>query len=130
MLDSGSSAAEYWWNQALECLAAAESEYEADRLSFCVNRLYYAAFYSVTSILLERGMHFRKHSGVRSAFHRELVKTGIVGKESGIPYDQLFADRQEGDYMPFAVFSKDEVSELLGRTRKFLSDIRKLQGSR
>ncbi len=79
MVDGGSSAEEYWWNLALESLAAAESEYEAGRLGFCVNRLCYAAFYCVTSILLERGMHFRKHSGVRSAFHRELVKTGIVG---------------------------------------------------
>ena len=40
--------------------------------------LYYAAFYGVCAALLERRQSFRKHSGVRAAFHREFIRTRLL----------------------------------------------------
>jgi hypothetical protein len=67
---------QYWIEKAEDSLEAAEDELEAGRLSFSVNRIYYAFFYSVSAILLQLKLKFSKHSGVRSAFHQYLVKPG------------------------------------------------------
>ncbi len=60
--------------------------------------------YGVCAALFERNQSFRKHSGVRSAFHREFVRTGLLEVRDGKLYDQLFEDRQEGDYVAFVSF--------------------------
>ena len=88
----------YWWKQAKESLVSAQRELEAKAYTFAVNRLYYSAFYAVSAALLERELSFKKHSGVRSAFHREFIKSGLLDVKWGKLYDQLFEDRQEGDF--------------------------------
>lgn len=72
-----------WWEKAEESLAAAQSELQAERLTFAVNRLYYALFYAVSSALAERGLSYPKHSAVRSAFHRYYVRPGEVSADRG-----------------------------------------------
>jgi len=57
----------YWWSKAEESLASARREIEAGAYEFAVNRLYYAAFYGVSAALLERQLHFKKHSGESGA---------------------------------------------------------------
>ena len=91
----------YWWLKARDSLSSARREFEAGSYSFTMNRLYYAAFYGVCALLLERQQSFRKHSGVRAAFHRQFIKTGLLDMKWGRLYDQLFEDRQEGDYVVF-----------------------------
>jgi uncharacterized protein (UPF0332 family) len=44
----------YWWLKAQDSLSSARREFEASSYSFAVNRLYYAAFYGVSAVLLER----------------------------------------------------------------------------
>ncbi|MBM4086568.1 MAG: HEPN domain-containing protein, partial [Planctomycetes bacterium] len=65
----------YWWFKAEESLASARRELDAGANSFAMNRIYYAAFYGVSAALLERRQSFKKHSGVRAAFHREFIKS-------------------------------------------------------
>lgn len=71
----------YWILKAEECLAAANDEMKAGRLSFAVNRIYYACFYIVSALLIQDNQKFKKHSGVRSSFHKNLVKTGKISQE-------------------------------------------------
>jgi hypothetical protein len=94
----------YWLEKAKESLDAAQDEMESDRLSFAVNRIYYACFYAVSAILIKKRLRFKKHSGVRAAFHQHLVKPGIASHECGQLYDELFEARQEGDYMETCLF--------------------------
>lgn len=114
----------YWWSMAEESLASAQRELEANALNFAVNRLYYAVFYSVRATLLERGFTFKKHTGVRAAFHREFIRTGQLKIEFGKLYDQLFEDRQEGDYVPYISFEKEYVEQQLTQCSEFLKSIR------
>ena len=91
----------YWLEKSEESIASAKSEISYGRLSFAVNRLYYAMFYAITAILTAKGESYRKHSGVRTALHRDFVKTGKINKESGRIYDELFNARHQADYTPF-----------------------------
>lgn len=87
----------YWWSRAEESLASARREFGAGSFSFAMNRLYYAAFYGASALLMEHDLSFKKHSGVRAAFHQQFIKTGILDPKWGRLYDQLFGDRQEAD---------------------------------
>jgi len=97
--EAHAAAVRYWFDKAREALASARSEEKAGRLSFALNRAYYAAFYGASAVLLQGGHRFAKHSGVRSAVHRHLIKEGLLSAEWGRFYDQLFEERQQGDYV-------------------------------
>ena len=87
-----------WWRKAEESLAAARSEFHAGRLSFAVNRLYFSLFCAVAAALARQGLSYRKHTAVRAAFHRDFVRTHRVPESDGRLYDDLFNQRQQGDY--------------------------------
>ncbi len=116
----------YWWSKAEESLASAQRELGAGAYAFAANRLYYATFYGVSAALLERKLSFRKHSGVRAGFRREFIKTGLLDVEWGKLYDQLFEDRQEGDYVALISFDREYVESQLGRCTQFLAALRPL----
>ena len=116
----------YWLGKANESLAAAEDEMRAKRLSFSVNRIYYACFYVVSAFLLPQRLQFKKHSGVRASFHKHLVKPGLVGIEHGKLYEELFEARQRGDYIELVSFEGAQVEEWLVRVREFVDTVRSL----
>jgi hypothetical protein len=119
----------YWWSKAEESLSSARRELEAGAYDFAVNRLYYAAFYAVSAALLERRLSFKKHAGVRATFHREFIKAGLLDVKWGKLYDQLFEDRQEGDYVALIKFDRKYVEDQLTRCTQFLDELRPLISS-
>ncbi|MSS70094.1 MAG: HEPN domain-containing protein [Candidatus Latescibacteria bacterium] len=124
--NSKEEAVRYWWDKAFESLNAARRELAADAFGFAINRAYYALFYAVSALLIEESRRFKKHSGVRAAFNREIIKTGRLGRKHGDLYNQLFRDRQEGDYVEFAEFDAEYVREKIEACEAFLADIRSL----
>ena len=124
--DPRSDVVRYWWSKAEESLASARRELVAGSNLFAVNRLYYAAFYGVSAVLLDRQLSFKKHSGVRAAFHREFIKTGWLDAEWGKFYDRLYEDRQEGEYVALVSFDREYVESQVGRCARFLSELRPL----
>ena len=112
----------HWLNKAVESVASARSEFEAGRLAFAVNRLYYAVFYVVTAALAVKGRSHGKHSAVRASFHREFVRTGAVDRACGRLYDELFHARQQGDYMPMVTFEEAVVWQQLTDVERFVNE--------
>ncbi len=115
---------QYWADKSLECIEAAEDEMKAGRLSFSVNRIYYACFYLASAVLLDKGLRFKKHSGVRASFHQEMIKPGLVSKEHGLLYDELFDARQRGDYLELVSFELKQVEDWLQRAKRFTEEIK------
>ena len=113
----------YWQEKAAESLESARSEYDAGRLSFAVNRIYYACFYGVSAVLRRRGKKFKKHKGVRSALHRDMVKNGVIEEHWGRFYDDIFESRQRGDYRPLVTFESDQVKEYLEQAEEFIKEM-------
>jgi uncharacterized protein len=116
----------YWWTRSVDSLSAAHRELAAGDYALAVNRAYYALFYAVSALLLEEGRKFTKHSGVRAAFNREIIKAGRLPKHHGELYNRLFRDRQKGDYIAFAEFDHLYVEKQLQGCEAFLKDIRPL----
>jgi len=116
----------YWWNKALESLKAARRELAAETYTFAINRASYALFYAVSALLLEEGRRFSKHSGVRAAITRDIIRLGLLSRKHGDPYNQLFRDRQEGDYVEFTAFDTPYVQEKIDACEEFLTHLRPL----
>jgi uncharacterized protein (UPF0332 family) len=116
----------FWVAKTDEALASARSEYNAGRFSFAVNRAYYACFYAVGAVFLREGQEFTKHSGIRGALHRDLIKTGRVDPEFGKIYDRVFDNRQRGDYQELVQFEAEQVEEILRQARAFTEEMHRL----
>lgn len=116
----------YRLQRATETLDEARLMQNTDHWNTCANRLYYAAFYAVSALLVQGGHLASKHSGVKAMFNRHYVKPGIVTKEDGRLYNRLFDLRQEGDYIDFVSLNAKTVEPLVGETEKFVEMIQSL----
>lgn len=116
----------YLLTNADEALESAASELAAGRLRFAINRVYYASFYATSAVLLGEGRSYAKHSGIRSGLHQHLVKTGRVPAELGQFYDDIFDDRQEGDYGVLVEFDRATVKQRLETGRRLVEHMKQL----
>jgi len=89
----------------------------------CANRLYYSCFYAVLALLEKHGFASSKHSGVKSFFNQNFVKTGKISKEQGKLYNNLFDARQEGDYIDFVYFDADTMEPWFPKVKDFITTI-------
>jgi len=99
----------YRMNRANEALEDARILADAGRWNACVNRLYYACFYAVSTLLVRHGLSSSKHAGARSLFNKQYVKTGRISKDLARIDNDLFERRQEGDYIDFVRFEESQV---------------------
>ena len=116
----------YRLERARESIEEAKILMERGHINTFINRLYYACFYAVSALLLTKGLSSAKHSGVRSLFHQNFVKTGILNIESGQFFDKLFDNRQKANYADLLRFNIDEVRYWYDETKEFVVKIEKI----
>lgn len=76
--------------------------------------------------LVKTGHASSKHAGVRSLFNQHFVKTGIIGKELGALYNELFEARQEGDYVDFVQYDETLIQPWMSQVKSFIETISQL----
>jgi len=116
----------YRIERAFETLADARILADNSSWNSCINRLYYASFYCINALLIKNNIRTHTHNGCKSKFHAEFVKTGIIDKNFGKLYSDLFDWRQEGDYADFIAFDQTTVIPLLKQTENLIKAIEKL----
>jgi uncharacterized protein (UPF0332 family) len=85
------------------------------------SRAYYAAFHALTAVFALRGESFTKHSGMRAALHRELIRTGTLSQELGRDYDFLAELREAGDYGGITPVFADSARLAVERAARFIA---------
>ena len=113
----------YRLERAKETLDEARILISSGHKNAAVNRLYYACFYGVLALLKTKGLSSRKHSGVRSLFNSEFVKTGEIDVEWARFFAEMFENRQESDYTEFVRFKKKDVDAMHTKATKFVECI-------
>jgi len=116
----------YKLSRANECLTEAEFLLKNNFLNTAVNRLYYACFYAVSALLYDNGIKAKTHSGVIQMLSLHFISTGMVSKESGKFYSEIFDLRQESDYENFIEFDENEVAVLFLPAKKMITEIKQL----
>ena len=117
---------EYWLQKAMQDLESARDNLKAVRLQNAVRDAYFACFHAFSAVLLKEGRSFRRHKEVRSALHRDYIKTKKIGVEWGKHYDWLFDNRQKADYRPLVQFDPEQVEEIIKKSEEFVSEMKNL----
>jgi uncharacterized protein (UPF0332 family) len=118
-------AARLWMEKADDALRAAKRERELSPAS-SLNRAYYACFYAATAVLIREGRQFVKHSGVRSALHRYLIRPGRLPKDLGDSYDRLMSVRQKADYEAVVSWTPEHAAEAIEVAERLVTALRAL----
>ena len=84
--------------------------------------------FRATFKLLKEGRSFKKHTGVKAALHKDLIKEGILEPEWGKFYNKIFDSRHEGDYQPLRVFQAEEVALYVEQCAGFIARMETLLG--
>lgn len=116
----------YRLSRAKETLKDAEILISNNRLNSTVNRIYYSLYYAVLALLETKELASSKHSGVRALFNQYFVKTGIVSKETGRFFSELFNDRQEGDYVDYTKFEVEDVKNKFEKCKFYIGRIEQI----
>lgn len=91
-----------------------------------INRTYYACFYAISALLLKNGIKAQTHSGIRQMFGLHFIQTGLISRELGRSFSELFDYRHTSDYDDFIEFDKNTVEELLSKGSELIKEIVKL----
>ncbi|MBP1541822.1 MAG: HEPN domain-containing protein [Prevotella sp.] len=87
------------------------------------NRLYYAAYYAVSALLIAYKIPAHSHDGNIQQFGLHFVKSGKVSRENGKLLRQLFTMRQTGDYSDRFDLVDDDVIPMIQPTEDFIESI-------
>lgn len=96
------------------------------RWNAAINRFYHGCFYAVSALLVTYKIESKSHSGIKTQFFLNFVKTSKVSMETGKLYGDLFDWRQKGDYGDFFDFEEADVLPLVALVKEFLDCITKL----
>lgn len=96
------------WQRAVGALGIAEHAVRTDPDS-AASRAYYAAFHALTALFALRGQSFIKHTAIRAALHRDLIRSGEWAAKLGQVYDRLMDLRERGDYGGVVRVSREEA---------------------
>ncbi len=118
--------AKYRLEKAKNTLLDAKKYIEDATLESTVNRIYYAMFYAINGLMITKGLSSSKHAGVRSVLNREFINKGLIEKQLGKFYSDMFDNRQEGDYKDFVKFEKEDVEVWLRKAEEFINKIEDL----
>jgi uncharacterized protein len=91
---------------------------------FSTGRAYYAMFYTAEALLNEKGLRFRKHGGVHSAFGEHYIKTGLFDAKFHRGLLDAFDRRIESDYGLDVLVIDQDARELIEQAKEFLQAAR------
>ena len=116
-------------NIRLELDGAAKTFSEAELLfqngfvSGAVSRLYYSLLYTIRAVLLTEGLEPRSPEGALRLFSLHFVKEGPFDAKASHIFSKLMKYREEADYNPAYVFTKDDFIALRQETEQLKEKI-------
>jgi uncharacterized protein (UPF0332 family) len=97
--------------RAMEALAAATLLHENGYINDAISRLYYFVLYNVRALLLSKGLEPRSHDGALRLLGMHFVREGLIDKRAAQVFSKLMKFREEADYNPISMFTKEDFVE-------------------
>lgn len=97
MTESRRDIIEYRSKRSNETFKEALLLFQGGPFNAVVNRLYFAAYYTVSALLYKGEAFSKTHSGLKTLFHLNYIKTNRRSTEDAEIYKELFDNRQDGD---------------------------------
>ena len=102
----------YRLNRASETLEEAAYIARGNYYHAAVKRLYYACYYASSALMLSNHVESSTHAGIKTMLGLKFIKPGLIPMKYGRIYQQLFENRQSGDYEDFVYCDKEMYGEL------------------
>ena len=85
------------------------------------NRLYYAAYYAVSALLVSYKYEASTHNGVIQMFGKAFIKSKVLERRYGTIFNQLFSLRMTGDYEDRRFLDiEEDVKPLIEPTKELI----------
>lgn len=94
--------------------------------SLAANRLYYAAYYASTALLVSKGIEAATHKGAIRMIGQTFVKEGVLTIDDSRLLGRLFSMRQTGDYEDLFDWEADDVMPLIPKVESYIKRIAEL----
>ena len=117
---NSSDYAKYRFEKSLKMLETAKLAKDNDDYFSANNRLYYALFHAIRSVLALDKVDFKKHSNVLGYFNKYYIATNIFDKSFGKLIASASIIRNNSDYEDFYLINKNETEQLIKDTELFL----------
>jgi uncharacterized protein (UPF0332 family) len=110
----------YRISRSLETFREADTMIKNGFWNASVNRIYYSCYYAVSGLLLKKSIETNSHKGIRQMFGLHFVQTGLVSKEDGRFFSDLYDRKQTGDYDDFVLYDEETVLKLYNQADGFI----------
>lgn len=94
--------------RAREAFSAAVLLYENGFISDAISRLYYFVLYYIRALLITKGLEPRSHEAALRLLGLHFVREGLVEKRAAQIFSKLMKFREEADYNPVSMFTKED----------------------
>ncbi len=124
-LDSGThkDLINYRLKRSSETLVEADYNARGGYFNAAVNRLYYACYYAASALMLHSNLEASTHKGIKTMLSLNFIKSGILEAKYGRIYQQLYENRQSGDYEDFVYCDEELFSFLRPQAAEFVDKI-------
>ncbi len=92
--------------------------------NLAANRLYYAAYYASSALLISAGYAAKTHDGTIGMIGQHYVRTGVLANEDGSLLARLQNMRHTGDYDDFLDWTKEDVEPYITKTEAFVKKVK------
>lgn len=116
----------YRIERAFETLDEADYNAKGGYYNAAVNRLYYSCYYAASALMLANNLQSSSHHGIKTMLGLHFVKPGILEPKYGRIYQQLFENRQSGDYEDFVYCDLELFNALRPQAEDFIKTISSL----
>lgn len=113
----------YRLDKANKTLSDAKKVIEMELWATGANRLYYAAYYAVSSLLIASGLNTKTHEGIIRMFNMHFINTGKIDMEIGRQYNRLFTMRLTGDYGDCFDLQESDVKPMLEPAEQLINTV-------
>lgn len=114
----------YRLEKADEALVEARDCASLGHWTLAANRLYYAAYYVSSALLISAGHAAKTHEGTIGIIGQHYVRTGILTNEDGTLLARLQNMRHTGDYDDFIDWTKEDVEPYIPRVEAYIAKIK------
>jgi len=97
--------------RASQTMNAATLLFDNNLINDAVSRLYYFLLYNIRALLLTKGLEPKSHEGALRLFALHFIKEKLFEPKDSHVFSKLMKYREEADYNPSYVFSKDDFTD-------------------
>ena len=94
--------------------------------TLAASRLYYAAYYASSALLVSAGYTAKTHEGTIGMIGQNYIRAGILEKEDGALLARLQNMRHTGDYDDFIDWTQEDVEPYIAKVEAYVEKLKRI----